>query len=135
MRAASVAAVLLLFGLTAAPANAQPTAVDEAITRTVVHDNLAGGVAVVRDGTNLTRYAAGYSDVDTKAGFAPNAHIRAASITKTFVASTILQLVAEGKVDLDVPIETYLPWRIRGEGIDANAITVRQVAAASERTA
>jgi D-alanyl-D-alanine carboxypeptidase len=127
VRTAFVAAVLLLFGLTAAPANAQPTAVDEAITRTVVHDNLAGGVAVVRDGTNLTRYAAGYSDVDTKAGFAPNAHIRAASITKTFVASTILQLVAEGKVDLDAPIETYLPWRIRGEGIDANAITVRQL--------
>ena len=75
----------------------------------------------------LTRSAAGYSDVDARTGFVPNTHIRAASITKTFVAATILQLVAEGRVDLDAPIETYLPGRIRGAGIDANAITVRQL--------
>lgn len=93
----------------------------------MVADDLAGGVVVVRNGADLTRYAAGYSDLETKAGFAPNIHIRAASITKTFVAATILQLVAEGKVDLDAPIETYLPGRIHGQGIDANAITVRQL--------
>ncbi len=93
----------------------------------MVADDLAGGIAVVRNGADLTRYAAGYSDLETKAGFAPNTHIRAASITKTFVAATILQLVAEGKVDLDAPIETYLPGRIRGQGIDANDITVRQL--------
>jgi len=49
--------------------------------------------------------------------------IRAASITKTFVAATILQLVAEERVNLDTPIETYLPGRIRSQGIDANAMT------------
>ena len=48
-------------------------------------------------------------------------------MTKTFVAATIMQLVAEGRIDLDAPIETYLPGRIRGEGIDANVITVRQL--------
>ena len=49
--------------------------------------------------------------------------ISAASITKTFVAAMILQLVAEERVNLDTPIETYLPGRIRSQGIDANAIT------------
>jgi D-alanyl-D-alanine carboxypeptidase len=93
----------------------------------VATDDLAGGMAVVRDGPNVSHYAAGYSDVDTRAGFAPQTHIRAASITKTFVAATILQLVAEGKVDLDAPIERYLPGRIRGEGIDVNVITIRQL--------
>ena len=43
------------------------------------------------------------------------------------MAATILQLVADGRVDLDAPVETYLPGRIRGAGIDANAITVRQL--------
>ncbi len=123
----AVFAALLLLGLTAAPASAQPATVADVLTRVVVDDNLAGGVAVVRDGAALTRFSAGYSDVDTKAGFAPNTHIRAASITKTFVAATIMQLVAEARVDLDAPIETYLPGRIRGEGIDANTITVRQL--------
>ena len=90
-------------------------------------DDLARGVAVVRDGANLTRHAAGYSNVDARTGFVPHTHIRAASITKTFVAATVLQLVADGRVDLDAPIETYLPGCIRGTGIDANAITVRHL--------
>jgi D-alanyl-D-alanine carboxypeptidase len=127
VRTAFIAALLLIFGLTAAPASAQPTAVADTLTGIVVSDDLPGGLAVVRDGPNVSHYAAGYSDVDTRAGFAPQTHIRAASITKTFVAATTLQLVAEGKVDLDAPIETYLPGRIRGEGIDANAITIRQL--------
>jgi D-alanyl-D-alanine carboxypeptidase len=38
-----------------------------------------------------------------------------------------LQLVAEGKLNLDAPIETYLPGRVRGQGIDANAVTLRQL--------
>ena len=127
MRAAIIWGSLLIFGFTAAPASAQRATVDNSLTRVVVTDNLAGGLAVVRDGAILTRHAAGFSDVDTREAFAPQTHVRVASITKTFVAATILQLVAEGKVDLDAPIETYLPGRIRGEGIDANAITVRQL--------
>lgn len=127
MRTAFFLASLLIFGFTAAPAYAQPTAVEAALTRAVVDNDLAGGIAVVRDGAGLTSFAAGYSDVDTREGFAPQTHVRAASITKTFVAATVLQLVAEGKIDLDASVETYLPGRIHGEGIDANAITVRQL--------
>jgi D-alanyl-D-alanine carboxypeptidase len=123
----AVIAALLVLVLTAAPAHAQPIAIDDVLTRIVDDEDLAGGIAVVRDGTALTRSAAGYSDLETKAGFPPNTFVRAASNTKTFVAATVLQLVGEGKVDLDAPIETYLPGRIRGEGIDANAITVRQL--------
>ncbi len=127
MRTALIGAALLIFGFTAAPAYAQPTAVDAALSRAVVDDDLAGAIAVIRDGAGLTRSAAGYSDVDTREGFAPHTHVRVASITKTFVAATILQLAAEGKIDLDAPVETYLPGRIHGEDIDANAITVRQL--------
>jgi D-alanyl-D-alanine carboxypeptidase len=127
VRTAIVCAALLISAFPAAPAYAQPTAVDDSLTGAVVTDDLAGGVAVVRDGPALSRSAAGFADIDTQTGFAPQTHIRAASITKTFVAATILQLVAEGKIDLDASIETYLPGRIHGEGIDANAITVRQL--------
>ena len=129
VRTTIIGAVLLLVALTGACADAQPDAarVDDALTKVVARDELPGGVAVVRDGADITRSSAGYSDVDTRAGFAPQTHVRAASITKTFVAATILQLVAEGKVDVDTPIETYLPGRIHGEGIDANAITVRHL--------
>ena len=128
VRITIIGAVLLVVTLTGACARAQPAAdVGDVLSQIVGGDNLPGGVAVVRDGADITRSSAGYSDVDTRTGFVPQTHVRAASITKTFVAATLLQLVAEGMVDLDTSIETYLPGRIRGEGIDANAITVRQL--------
>ncbi|WP_433356737.1 serine hydrolase domain-containing protein [Microtetraspora malaysiensis] len=38
-----------------------------------------------------------------------NGHVRIGSNTKTFTATLVLQLVAEGKVGLDVPAADYLP--------------------------
>ncbi|ODQ88080.1 serine hydrolase domain-containing protein [Mycolicibacterium flavescens] len=126
MRIAGVVALILAV-LTAAPVHAQPPGVQTELARAVAEDDLAGGVAVVRDGPELTRFAAGHSDVATGAGFAPNTHVRVGSITKTFVAATILQLVAEGALELEAPVERYLPGRIRGDGIDPAKITVRQL--------
>ena len=54
MRKTIIAAVVLLLGLTATPARADTAAVDDTLTRIVSTDGLAGGVAVVRDGANLT---------------------------------------------------------------------------------
>ncbi len=39
----------------------------------------------------------------------------------------VLQLVGEGKIGLDAPVDTYLPGLVRGEGIDGRRITVRQL--------
>ncbi|WP_433516737.1 serine hydrolase domain-containing protein [Nonomuraea sp. CA-143628] len=38
-----------------------------------------------------------------------NGHVRIGSTTKTFTATLVLQLVAEGKVELDTPAAHYLP--------------------------
>ncbi|MBN6033683.1 serine hydrolase [Amycolatopsis sp. 195334CR] len=53
-------------------------------------------------------------------------HFRIGSQTKTFTAAVVLQLVEEGSVELDAPIETYLPRVVTGN-YDGNAITVRQL--------
>ena len=53
--------------------------------------------------------------------------VRVGSNTKTFVAVVVMQMVQEGKVGLDEPIETYLPGLIKGEGVDGSKITVRQL--------
>ncbi|MGY2062883.1 serine hydrolase domain-containing protein, partial [Nocardia gipuzkoensis] len=57
----------------------------------------------------------------------PPQQIRVGSITKTFTSAIVLQLVGEGRIRLDEPIETYLPGLLRGDGIDGHAITVRQL--------
>ncbi|MCZ4558931.1 D-alanyl-D-alanine carboxypeptidase [Rhodococcus sp. PvR044] len=49
-------------------------------------------------------------------------HIRIGSNTKTFTATVVLQLVAEGKIGLDTPVTEYLPEF----GLDAR-ITVRML--------
>lgn len=116
-----VAAVALT---TAAPAQAD---VASTLAGAVRSGNYPGGIAVIRDGASVVQHTAGFSDTQTRAGFVPNTHIRAGSIAKTFVAATVLQLVAEGRVDLDASVETYLPGRIRGQGIDGNTITLRQL--------
>jgi D-alanyl-D-alanine carboxypeptidase len=125
VRITSIAAVLLV-SFTAACAQPAP-GLGDTLATVVARDLLPGGVAVVRQYADITRRSAGYSDVDAGARFVPHTHIRAASITKTLVAATVLQLVAEGKVNLDTSIEKYLPGRIRGRAIDADAITVRQL--------
>ncbi|MCR2824938.1 serine hydrolase domain-containing protein [Microbacterium sp. zg.Y909] len=53
--------------------------------------------------------------------------VRIGSNTKMFVATVVLQLAEEGLVELDEPIDAYLPGIVTGEGIDGTAITVRQL--------
>ncbi|MCP2256594.1 D-alanyl-D-alanine carboxypeptidase [Streptoalloteichus tenebrarius] len=53
-----------------------------------------------------------------------NARFRIGSMTKTFTAVTVLRLVADGSIDLDRPIQHYLPDLLPA---DRPPITVRQV--------
>ena len=71
--------------------------------------------------------AVGKGSLETGQAPPMDGEVRIGSNTKTFVAVVVMQLVQEGKVGLDEPIETYLPGLIKGEGIDASRITVRQL--------
>lgn len=85
-------------------------------------------LAAVRDVDGNTRYyAAGVRDLETQAKVPVDGLVRFGSNSKTFTAVVVLQLVGEGKVDLDASVETYLPDLVRGEGIDGREITVRQL--------
>ncbi len=57
----------------------------------------------------------------------PRDRARVASNTKMFVATTVLQLVGEGRVSLSAPIEDYLPGLVDGNGYDGTKITVHQL--------
>lgn len=79
-----------------------------------------------RDG-RIRHYTAGVGDLETGARVPVDGQVRLGSNSKTFTAVVVLQLVGEGTVALDEPVETYLPGLVRGEGIDGHAITVRQL--------
>jgi D-alanyl-D-alanine carboxypeptidase len=72
--------------------------------------------------------AVGRSDTAADLAMRPDHRMLAGSVGKTYVAAVALQLVGEGKLSLDAPIETYLggePWFDRLPS--ARRITVRQL--------
>ncbi|HKV34679.1 MAG TPA: serine hydrolase domain-containing protein [Pyrinomonadaceae bacterium] len=72
--------------------------------------------------------AVGFSDRDAKTPMKPHDRLLAGSVGKTFAAATALQLVKQGKINLDDKIEKYLgsePWFARLP--NAKDITVRQL--------
>ena len=52
----------------------------------------------------------GHVDVAAKIPVSPSHLFEIGSISKSFVAMVVLQLHDEGKVDLQAPIHSYLPW-------------------------
>lgn len=50
---------------------------------------------------------------------------RAGSITKSFLATVVLQLAAENRLALSDPVDRHLPGLVRGMGNDGRTITLR----------
>lgn len=69
----------------------------------------------------------GVADLRTGRPVPPNGRARIASTGKAFIATVVLQLVGEGRMGLDDPVERWLPGVIRGNGNDGRAITVRHL--------
>ena len=68
------------------------------------------GVALVADGGEIVYQGAfGLANSDWKVPNGADTRFRVGAITKQFTATLVLLLVAEGKLDLDVPIALYLP--------------------------
>ncbi len=122
----AVAATVL--GAPAAQAAPGPDPVQLTLNKLVSEDKFPAALASVRDRDGRADdYAAGVADLESKEKAPADGYVRIGSNTKTFTAVTVLQLVGEGKVKLDEPVETYLPGLLRGEGIDGRRITVRQL--------
>ena len=82
---------------------------------------------VLADGESFG-HAVGYSDRDAKSPMKPDDRMLAGSVGKTFAAATALQLVKEGKINLDDKIEKYLGQESWFDRLpNAHAITVRQL--------
>ena len=94
----------------------------------LVDDGYPAALAAVSDAEGESAgVAVGKGNLETGQAPPMDGEVRIGSNTKTFVAVVVMQMVQEGRVGLDEPIETYLPGLIRGEGIDGSKITVRQL--------
>jgi D-alanyl-D-alanine carboxypeptidase len=97
------------------------------------HGSLPGELLHVhapRQGIDVSM-AAGVFDRESKRPLDPHHVFRVASVTKTFVAASILRLYEDGKIKLDDPINHYLPQEyitiLDAGGYATNVITVQQL--------
>lgn len=129
-RGAAAVLLALAVGVSATPAHA--SAPGHAGLRQVVDsltgpDGAPGALAQVHDRQGRLTATGGVADVRTNTPVDPRSRFRIGSLTKPFVATVVLQLSAEGRLDLDAPVERYLPGVVRGADNDGRQITVRQL--------
>ncbi|MFD5431696.1 serine hydrolase domain-containing protein [Kitasatospora sp. NPDC127067] len=94
-----------------------------AALRALTDAGAVGAIAEVRDGNGAWRGASGVSDLATGAPLRTDGRFRVGSVTKVFIATTVLQLVGEGRIGLDDPVERHLPGLVP----NGDRITVRQL--------
>jgi D-alanyl-D-alanine carboxypeptidase len=129
--AAAVTVGVMTMGALAPPAAsaaARPHTVQRGLNALVHTDGVPAALASVKDRGGRTRaYTAGVGDLATGAKVPRDGQVRVGSNTKTITAVVVLQLVGEGKIGLDAPVDAYLRGLVGGDGIDGRQITVRQL--------
>ncbi|MEU5901638.1 serine hydrolase domain-containing protein [Streptomyces venezuelae] len=97
------------------------------LDRAVREGGVPGIVAQVRDRGGNWYGTAGDADTRTRRVRGHDDRFRIGSITKTFVAAVLLQLVGERRLTPRDTVEQWLPGVLRGNGHDGTTITVRQL--------
>lgn len=75
-------------------------------------------IAVAVEDGPVWQAASGFSDRDSRSRLEPGAPFRVASITKTFVATVVLQLAQGGQLALDDPLAKYVPDAPHADGVE-----------------
>jgi D-alanyl-D-alanine carboxypeptidase len=118
-------AVLVAASAAAKPASASSTQASglQKDLDALVAAGAPGAILFVRDGNRITHLTAGLGDIARKTPMRPDNHFKIASLTKTFTATIVLQLVGEGSLGLDDTVERRLP----GVVPNGRRITIRQL--------
>lgn len=84
---------------------------EHAILDDLINENLAVGAAIgYSAGDSILWYSAkGYSNKEEGKSMQSDTKMRMASIAKSMTALAVMQLVEKGTLDLDTPIQTYIP--------------------------
>lgn len=90
-------------------------------------DGMPGALATVSSADRHRTLRSGVADVNTGRPVPYDSLVRMGSNAKTVLATVVLQLVERGRIDLDAPVERYLPGVVRGHGNDGRKIHIRHL--------
>ena len=91
-------------------------------------DIVGVSAAVIINDSVIWKKGFGYSDKEKKVPMSVNTAANIASVTKTFTALAIMQLLEKGLLDINEPLTKYLPQfnpKTRGENLDK--LTIKSV--------
>ncbi len=116
---------IVAFGVRATPAPARGGSIEELVDRELSASGAPGvAYAVVTDGEIAYVGAQGVAEVGSSREVTPDTPFVTGSISKSFTALAVMQLVEAGKVDLDTQVSRYLGGF---SGQPAAAVTIRQL--------
>ena len=127
-------ASLLLAGMVFSGVSASPqrdetpdTQAMDAYLREVVRLNRIPGmaVAVVKDGQVI--FKSGYGNAAPGKPVTPQTQFYIGSVSKSFTALAVMKLVDRGKIELDAPVQTYIPWFKVADPEVSKQITIRNL--------
>ena len=95
----------------------------QAAIQQLVTDGVPGAIGYARDGGTVTVAASGLADLATKTPIAVGDRVRVGSLTKTFVATVVLQLAAEHLLSISDTVSRWLPGLVPGGA----GITIREL--------
>jgi len=102
-------------------------AIDAYITEQMDELGVPGmALGVVQDGQIVHLQGFGAADSSGRA-VTPQTPFYIGSVTKSFTALAVMQLVEAGKIDLDAPVQEYLPWFELADKEASATITVRNL--------
>ena len=101
---------------------------DDLMLRLMSTDNVPGAaLALIKDGTIVLEKGYGFRDLETHAPVSTATLFNIGSISKSFTALDIAQLVDRQEVDLDTPVIKYIPDFRLTDPQAVQAVTLRQL--------
>jgi D-alanyl-D-alanine carboxypeptidase len=92
-----------------------------------VNQGLPGAILLIHDQDGLWMGSAGMADIQEGISMSPCIVSKIASVTKMYIGVLIMQLVEQGKIDLDAKLPEYLPDKITRKVNNAEESTIRQL--------
>lgn len=121
-----VSSVLLRPIAEVAPREFDAASIDGFVTAEMAAQRVPGLALAIVHGDQLL-HMKGYGTAGNGQPVTPSTQFFIASVTKSITALAVMQLVEEGKVDLDAPVQRYVPEFTLAEPEHAAILTVRQL--------
>ena len=86
------------------------------------------GVAIVDSSGFLYKEGFGFADVESKKPYTENTLQPIASVSKTFIGLALMKAQEKGLLNLDDPVNKYLPFEVRNPNFPDADITIKQLA-------